>query len=119
MQGHAALIAMRQKGRRPVAVNLHVAAQWPAKPGQFDMPSHEVFVTPDEVPQRADLRFLVGLDVLVTAPAGQAGPVPAWCQACVEAGAAQVIGYEEPESALAQPLAERLIFDFRKGAIHG
>lgn len=119
MQGHLELIAMRRRGRRPVAVNLHVAGQWPCDPGYFDMPVHEVFVKPAESATRADLRFLVGLDVIVTAPSGESGSVSGWCQACVDAGAAQVIGYEETTSELAPPQADRLIFDFRKGAKHG
>jgi hypothetical protein len=119
MQGHAELIAMRSKGRRPAAVNLHIAAQWPAKPGAFDMPCHEVFAHPAESPQRADLRFVVGLDVVVTAPEGEGANVLPWCRACVAAGAAQVIGYEETASTLAPPVAERLLFDHRKEPVHG
>ena len=114
MQGQAELIAMRQRGRRPAAVNLHIAAQWPCKPGLFDMPAHEVFVTPAERPERSDLRFLVGLDVFVTAPTGEGECVQPWCAACVAAGAAQVIGFEETTSERAPALSDRLLFDGRR-----
>lgn len=117
MQGHQTLVAARQRGRKPAAVNLHIAAEWPCKPGVFDMPAHEVFVTPAESARRVDLRFLVGLDVFVTAPENEGAAVLPWCQACVAAGAAQVIGYEETTSELAPPLAERLLFDHRPEAV--
>jgi hypothetical protein len=83
------------------------------------MPCHEVFAHPAESPQRADLRFVFGLDVVVTAPEGEGSAVLPWCKACVEAGASQVIGYEDTTSTLAPPVADRLLFDHRKEAAHG
>lgn len=111
MKGHDSLIAMRMQGAKPLAVNIHLGT-WPApRPNAFDLPAHEVFINPADKPNRADLRFLVGLDVFVTGAEGEKQDVVGWCQACVAAGAAQVIGYEESFSEFAKPVGERLLFD--------
>ena len=113
MKGHESLIAMRMQGAKPLAVNIHLGT-WPAqRPNAFDLPAHEVFINQADKPTRADLRFLIGLDVFVTGAEGENHDVSGWCQACVDAGAAKVIGYEESFSEYAKPVGERLIFDSR------
>lgn len=92
MKGHLPLIAMRRQGARPDVVFLDVDADrleqwrnWPA-----DCPSRAtVQVDPTDSPARLDLRFLIGLLVVVSG--SDADRVQRIGQACQDAEALRVI----------------------------
>lgn len=98
MQGHQDLIAMRRTGKRPERVLLAVQdrPQW-LDANRCGQVHHEVTVRPGESIDRMDLRFVIGLDVVVTAELGEGHErtVRALCAACVSAGAERVAGVEE------------------------
>ena len=67
MRGHEGVIAMRRKGSRPAHVTLQIgdgpADSWPSVPELHPYPV--VMVHPVDVPELLDLRFVVGLPVIV------------------------------------------------------
>ena len=90
MTGHQPLIAMRMAGKRPAYVSL-----WD-EPG-IDFAKHpelqafpDVRITPEDVPERLDLRFVVGLPVVVTVSDNDR--LKRLVLACERAGAASVYG---------------------------
>jgi hypothetical protein len=88
MRGAAELIALRQRRRMPssVVLSLH------SRPG---IRADEAWLVPSpgDTPDRADLRLLVGLRVVVVGHAHDAADVSAWCAAAEKAGALIVMGY--------------------------
>jgi hypothetical protein len=85
MYGHEPLIEMRKKGQKPSIVFL---TDYPGKPNwheQGDYPEVSVY---HDVPERADLRFLVNLNVNITASSKDRAK--ALLEACRKAGAQTV-----------------------------
>lgn len=85
MHGHEPLIAMRKAGKKPTMVFL---SDFPEKSNWHetgDYPEISVF---HDVPERADLRFLVNLNVTITASTKDRAK--ALLAACVKAGATSV-----------------------------
>lgn len=71
MRGQDGIIAMRQRGKRPAIVYLDTERDHSTLKAWQDWPNVSpaiatVWVQPEDVPHRLDLRFLVGLVVLVT-----------------------------------------------------
>lgn len=93
MRGHAAIIAMRRRGVRPRVVFLdldHAYDFWCHHwPRECPIRAH-VCIGPDELVSGLDLRFCVGLTVLVTG--SNAARVERVTAACMEAGAARAVG---------------------------
>ena len=93
MRGHEALIAMRRRGMVPAMVFLHDefpfdCRDWQERPESI---AHAVIhFEPDDRPARADLRFVVGLMVLVSFH--DAARMRATVLACEAAGAKRVVG---------------------------
>lgn len=98
MRGHEHLLAMRRRGFRPDAVWLWDHPQpKPLSDGTRmdwwafrDIRSAEVTLEPTDHPARADLRFVVGLQVHVML--ADPDRMRAFVQACRDAGASQVFG---------------------------
>lgn len=93
MRGHEAVIAMRQRGRVPAAIRLHVGGDLPASLWREwpDFTSTAQVHIPDEDNvRRLDLRFVVGLLVWVDGWAG-AERVEAVETAVKAAGASRVL----------------------------
>lgn len=88
MRGAAELIALRMRRRMPssVVLSLH------DRPGQRVDESWLV-PGPQDTPEKADLRALVGLKVVVCGGYSQAASVAAWSAAVESAGALIVMGY--------------------------
>ena len=88
MRGAAELIALRMRRRAPASVVLSLRE----RPG---MVANEGFLIPgpQDRPDTADLRLLVGLRVVVAGMAHQAAEVTAWSQAVERAKALFVLGY--------------------------
>ena len=88
MRGAAELIALRQRRRVPPAVVLCVSDRQGMHAGEaFLIPG------PNDTPDRADLRCLVGLRVVVAGGSHQTREVCAWGEAAEKAGALIVLGY--------------------------
>lgn len=85
MHGHEPLIAMRKAGRKPTMVFLSDFSEKSSWHESGDYPEINVF---HDVPDRADLRFLVNLNVTITASTKDRAK--AFLAACVEAGANSV-----------------------------
>lgn len=98
MRGHEPLLALRRRGFRPDAVWLWDYPQpKPLSDGTRmdwwafrDIGSAEVTIEPTDHPARADLRFVVGLQVHVMLP--DPDRMRAFVKACKDAGAARVFG---------------------------
>lgn len=94
MLGHEPIIAMRQHGTKPGLVQLDLdrdhgpAKAWREWPGLTPLVA-TVWVQPADSPQRLDLRFLVGLQAIVTG--SDAARVHAVADACLAHGAKRVI----------------------------
>lgn len=90
MTGHQPLIAMRIAGKRPAYVSLwdSLAMDWSKVPELQPYP--DVIVQPADVPERLDLRFVVGLPVVVTISDNDR--LKRLVLACERAGAASVYG---------------------------
>lgn len=92
MRGHAAIIAMRRQGISPRVVNFDLDRpdSWWCRNWQHETPRWaHVCVGPQELISGLDLRFVVGLIVLVTGE--NAARVERVTKACLEAGAARVV----------------------------
>ena len=94
MRGQDAIIALRQRGKKPALVFLDLMRDHQPDPMWRDWPEVQpaiptVWVQDSDVPARLDLRFLVGLNAVIT------GRDPERVQqlerAAIEAGAARVI----------------------------
>ena len=99
MRGAAELIALRQRRRMPssVVLSLH------ERPGQR---ADEAWLMPgpQDRPETADLRLLVGLRVVVAGQSHQSEDVVAWCTAAERAGALVVLGYATDKPMLTDTL---------------
>ena len=92
MRGHDALIAMRPGGKRPRTLQIHAGVDhsmawkdWPET-----MPSHaEVEIADDEFLSGLDLRFAVGMRVIVTGSSSKR--VKSIHDTCVAVGARRVV----------------------------
>lgn len=88
MRGAAELIALRMRRRMPSSVVLSLHDRAGQRPDEaWLMPG------PQDRPDTADLRLLVGLRVVVAGPAHSGEDVVAWCVAVERAGALIVMGY--------------------------
>lgn len=69
MRGHESLLKIRRNGMRPAHVTLHAhgGKAYPWWATRELLPFPEVQIEPDDVPELLDLRFLVGLPVVVDA----------------------------------------------------
>lgn len=85
MKGHEQLIEMRKRGRKPTMVFLSDFSESSNWWETGDYPEVCVF---HDVPERADLRFLVNLNVTITASTKDRAK--AFLEACVRFGAASV-----------------------------
>lgn len=94
MRGHEAIIALRQRGKKPALVFLDLIRDHAPDPMWRDWPGVQpaiatVWVQDSDVPARLDLRFVIGLPVVVK------GRDPERVQqlerAAIEAGAARVV----------------------------
>jgi len=85
MHGHEPLIALRKQGRKPTMVFLSDFSEKSNWHETGDYPEINVF---HDVPERADLRFLVNLNVTITASTKDRAK--ALLEACVKAGATTV-----------------------------
>ena len=95
MKGHEPVLAMRRGGKRPLHVTLsNVAAAASEHWSQHHelAPFPDVTVEPNDCPELLDLRFVVGLPVLV-----DIGPdverMKRLVLACEQAGASRVYGF--------------------------
>lgn len=105
MRGHEAIIRCRMARcvpRRPVTLHAIEGSHWPA-PGPGD--EGYVQVLPTDRPERADLRFVVGLPVIVHGT--DRARVEALCAAAVAAKARGVLGFESSRPSLS---ADYLVF---------
>lgn len=68
MRGHEHLLVMRRSGKAPAHITLLAAPgkAWPWWLYPEQQPYPEVQVEPNDVPELLDLRFVVGLPVVVT-----------------------------------------------------
>lgn len=94
MLGHDAIIAMRQRGRKPALVYLDTMRDHSPVPSWRDWPEvapafPTVWVQPADVPSRLDLRFVFGLTVVVSGT--DADRVARLADAAHQAGALRVI----------------------------
>lgn len=85
MYGHEPLIAMRKAGRKPSMVFL---SDFPGKPNWQEHGDYPEISVYHDVPERADLRFLVNLNVNITASSKDRAK--ALLEACRKAGANSV-----------------------------
>lgn len=97
MRGHEPIIAMRQRGKRPAMVYLDLERDHSPMKAWQDWPDvhpavPSVWIQPEDVPNRLDLRFLLGLTAVVTGHDAQR--VQAVEAAAIEAGALRVIAAE-------------------------
>jgi hypothetical protein len=101
MTGHEPLISMRQKGKRPTSVTLWDTPgfDWTASPDCWAHPY--IAIAPEDVPERLDLRFLVGLVVHVSAD--DTPRLKRLVLACEDAGATQVYGFNTRTTRAQQP----------------
>lgn len=94
MRGQDAIIAMRQRGKKPALVFLDLLRDHQPDPMWRDWPGVQpaiatVWVQDSDAPARLDLRFLLGLNTVITGR--DAERVQQLEQAAIEAGAARVI----------------------------
>lgn len=120
MRGHEAIIAMRQRGKRPAIVYLDTERDHSTLKAWQDWPGVSpaiatVWVQPEDVPHRLDLRFLVVLVVLVTGR--DAMRVRSVEIAAIEAGAERVIAAEVVADA--NPLRDWSCADVRETRVDG
>lgn len=104
MNGHKALIALRQAGKRPRAVwiadtderiDRMVSTDWHQERNCSDGAWHaHIQLTADDLPETADFRALRGLVVHVRSNRGP-GRFQRLCRAILEAGADHVIGVND------------------------
>lgn len=92
MRGHEPIVDMRRRGKKPAMVFIdafETASQcwreWPAR----DLSMPQVEVPEDDALSGLDLRFVVGLRVMVTGHTARR--VEAIRDLCIEAGASRVI----------------------------
>lgn len=85
MHGHEHLIAMRKRGMKPSMVFL---SDFPGKSNWHETGDHPEITVYHDVPERADLRFLVNLSVTITASTKDRAK--ALLEACRKAGATSV-----------------------------
>ena len=93
MRGHTNIVAMRRQGLRPLHVTLHNlprSTRWWAFPELHPFP--DVAVEADDVPERIDLRFVVGLPVFVDIDEDEQR-MRRLVLAAEKAGASHVIGH--------------------------
>ncbi len=93
MRGHESIIAMRLRGRRPALVWMHddpecADLDWPL--WRESLPYPNVLLSPEDSPARVDLRFVVGLPVMVSFH--DVIRMQRMVLACEAAGASSVIG---------------------------
>jgi hypothetical protein len=95
MRGHEPLIALRRRGLKPGLVNIDLEPSpwrdWADWPEWTAVPQIEVL--PSDSIRLLDLRFLVGLHVMLGGFDG--ARVWAMFDACKAAGAARVLGFEQ------------------------
>jgi hypothetical protein len=94
MRGHDAIIAMRQRGKKPALVFLDLIRDFSPAPMWRDWPEVQpaiatVWVQDSDAPSRLDLRFLVGLSAVISGRDPER--VEQLERAAIEAGAARVI----------------------------
>jgi len=118
MRGHERLVALRRRGIRPPSVWLvDSPPPQPLADGTrldwwaFTKPQPvEVSIDAADSPQRADLRFVVGLTVHVTIAEPQR--MRAWVKACSDAGAARVFGSSHRVTVeRGEPVATEIAFE--------
>jgi len=83
MTGHEPILEMRRRGKAPVTV-------WLTDEPEAPRTGTTVYIAPHERPELLDLRFLVGLTVLVDGDTD--ARVDSLVAACVQARAKRVIG---------------------------
>ena len=83
MNGQQLIVEMRRAGRAPVTV-------WLTDERGAPLDGSTVYVAPDDVPELLDLRFLVGLTVVVDGDTD--ARVDRLTRACVAAKARRVVG---------------------------
>lgn len=94
MRGHTPIIAMRNRGKKPAFVYLDTTRttapmrEWEDWPGVSPAIA-SVWIEPDDVPHRLDLRYVFGLSVVVTGI--DADRVKALADAAYAAGALRVV----------------------------
>lgn len=94
MRGHEPIIAMRQRGKKPALVFLDLLRDHAPAPAWRDWPDVSpavpvVWVQDDDVPTRLDLRFLVGLNAVISGR--DAERVAQLERAAIDAGALRVV----------------------------
>jgi hypothetical protein len=94
MRGHDAIIAMRQRGKKPALVFLDLCRDFSPAPMWRDWPEVQpaiatVWVQDSDVPSRLDLRFLVGLNAVISGRDSER--IEQLERAAIEAGAARAI----------------------------
>jgi hypothetical protein len=92
MRGHEPLRTMRRRGVRPGVVFIDLVRQpseWPLQWSTECPHRAHVEILDDEMLSGLDLRFCVGMQVLVQGEAGRR--VAQVAEACIEAGAARVV----------------------------
>ena len=78
MTGHQQLLAMRRKGFKPAGVCVVdggsiFASDWHEAPNSYDGQFHaEVQIDEHDIPEALDLRFLIGLSVVLVGERGDA-----------------------------------------------
>jgi hypothetical protein len=78
MTGHQQLLAMRRKGFKPAGVCVVdgvsiFARDWHEEPNSYDGQFHaEVQIDEHDIPEALDLRFLIGLSVVLVGERGDA-----------------------------------------------
>jgi hypothetical protein len=83
MKNHQAVIDMRRQGSKPTMVFL---TDYPEADGKWSKQDDYIDINVfHDVPERADLRFLIGLSVTITASSKDRAK--AFFEACVAAGA--------------------------------
>lgn len=108
MRGQEGIIAMRMRGQKPAMVYVDSdpdkSALWRDWPGVCPA-TPSVWVQPDDVPHRLDLRFLVGLTAVISGT--DAERLQALERAALDAGATRTV------VALLQPCVDRSEPSFR------
>jgi len=94
MRGHEPIIALRQRGKKPAMVFLDLCRDFSPAPMWRDWPEVQpaiatVWVQDTDVPSRLDLRFLVGLNAVISGRDSER--VEQLERAAIDAGATRVI----------------------------
>ena len=96
MRGHLPLIAMRRSRKRPsifVAVDIHPGGHWLADNWhQWQDQPPQIAVDPSDQIELLDLRFLIALDVCISADEQYADVARRLGEACLRSGASRVFG---------------------------